>query len=555
MTGNPTAEIELAGKKTGAKTGKKDGKKVGKKVGKKKDKKQATQMPGTAIRSPTAREVARRVTPPWTAGALAAGAAVVVLSGCVSAQPIFNRGEFESSRFVATDARQRVVLNSDVGRNSVTGLVDPLAINCTEPSPDVATTVATSMGAALGRAQTSASFTFQQAQALAQLVERTASIQLLRDKMYQTCLSYSNGAITGTTYTVVMSQLDKAIVTLMLGETAGGAFGRSLAAISGNTEGETSASAIGLPSAIEDLNALAEELETAQAAVDAAEEKLDDKKQASEDAPDDNDKKQAVTTAQGEYDQAVGRRNEILNRLQSRTEALAESSAEATATAGGALSSRTSPLIARTLADMQEGFLLDGLGESVIAACLSELGIAPALDIKRGAQPPDEYKLLYDAQAAVQRAEGQLRAAEATAALATDSEPAQREVATADAAYRAARENRDRLVSEFAASTAVLSQVMGRNVTTQLTTFCSEHFSMILADAAEKRHALQEKRLNRRADEAREGAEVARAEAARARAEEAKYVNEAFQACSKLPAGKVQETCFQKLPEVPKPDA
>src|ERR1700719_2823657 len=99
----------------------------------------------------------------------------------------------------------------------------------------------------------SASFSGSAAENIVQLGERTASIQLLRDKMYQTCLAYANGAISGTTYTMVMAQLDQTIVTLLLGETAGGAFGRAGAAAT-TSAGGTASSLVSMPGGVGKLS-------------------------------------------------------------------------------------------------------------------------------------------------------------------------------------------------------------------------------------------------------------------------------------------------------------
>ena len=150
---------------------------------------------------------------------------------------ILNRVDLGPDQFFTTGARQRVVTNSEIGPGSAPGIADPLRLVCTEPSPDVSIAVANSFATGLSIfGQGAGSISGTQVEAMAQLVERTASIQLLRDKMYQTCLAYSNGAINGTTYSLVMSRLDDTIVSLLLGETAGGAFGRSLAGL--GTEAE-----------------------------------------------------------------------------------------------------------------------------------------------------------------------------------------------------------------------------------------------------------------------------------------------------------------------------
>jgi hypothetical protein len=69
---------------------------------------------------------------------------------------------------------------------------------------------------------------------VAQLGERLASIQLMRDKMYRACEAYGNGAINSTTYTAVMARFDKTMTSLLSSELAAGAFGRELASLGGS---------------------------------------------------------------------------------------------------------------------------------------------------------------------------------------------------------------------------------------------------------------------------------------------------------------------------------
>ena len=127
------------------------------------------------------------------------------------------RVPLQPDEFFTTGARQRVITNSDISNFSRPGLVDPQRIVCTEPSPDAAVALANSLGVGLSiLGQGAGSISSAQVEGLGQLGERTASIQLLRDKMYNTCLAYSNGAISGTTYSMIMSRLDDVIVTLCL---------------------------------------------------------------------------------------------------------------------------------------------------------------------------------------------------------------------------------------------------------------------------------------------------------------------------------------------------
>ncbi len=303
---------------------------------------------------------------------------VLLLSGC-TLTPGAHVTLLPENQPLATDARLRVVTNSGIGQFSRPGAVDPLRVVCTEPSPDVAVAAANSFSAGLSiLGQGSGSLSNSQVEALASLVERTASIQLLRDKMHQTCLAYANGAITGTTYTLIMSQLDDTIVTLLLGETAGGAFGRSGVALGTSAEGEARATLISLPAGLEDIQEQAAELAAAQEEVSAAQKRLDDAKAAAD--PNANEEQQAaqqknIDDRQTELNTAIARREALLELLQAQADTTAKTAAEATELeALGGITQTASPDIARELEAMQVNFLQEDVSKSVLSACLVELG-------------------------------------------------------------------------------------------------------------------------------------------------------------------------------------
>lgn len=128
-----------------------------------------------------------------------------------------------------------------VERPDGSGLHTPRRIVCAEPSPDVATALSAAMNASLaidkggGGPSGAGSLGFSTAAAVAQLGERLAVIQLLRDKMYRACEAYANGAVNPTGYVLMLARLDKSMTTLLASEMAAGAFGRSLAAISASS--------------------------------------------------------------------------------------------------------------------------------------------------------------------------------------------------------------------------------------------------------------------------------------------------------------------------------
>jgi hypothetical protein len=118
-------------------------------------------------------------------------------------------------------------------------------IFCAEPSPDVAKAVQNAFGLGAGaralhpsgvEGQLKTDLTSAQVQALAQLGERMATIQLLRDGLYRACEAYANGAFSEVTYAVLLSRYDDSMITLLFGELAAGNFGRSLVGLGGSAE-------------------------------------------------------------------------------------------------------------------------------------------------------------------------------------------------------------------------------------------------------------------------------------------------------------------------------
>ncbi len=55
------------------------------------------------------------------------------------------------------------------------------------------------------------------AEAMAQLGQRLATIQLLRDGLYRACEAYANGALDKSSYSMILSRFDDTMITLLLG--------------------------------------------------------------------------------------------------------------------------------------------------------------------------------------------------------------------------------------------------------------------------------------------------------------------------------------------------
>lgn len=117
----------------------------------------------------------------------------------------------------------------------------PQNIICTEPSPDVAKAVSTALAESLKvdvthpsgvKVGVSEALQYQTAQAIAQLGKRFATIQILRDILYNDCLAFANGALTPSAYAMSKARFNPLVVTLLSIEMAGGQDPGPLQAIS-----------------------------------------------------------------------------------------------------------------------------------------------------------------------------------------------------------------------------------------------------------------------------------------------------------------------------------
>ncbi len=125
------------------------------------------------------------------------------LASCARLNSIFRTSDLSGTSAVFTDAKQRAVTSTEVSRAIFQGHVDPARVLCAEPSPDVAQAISESLSASLQAAgRGAAAFSQASAESIAQLGERLATIQLLRDKFYRACEAYANGAISATSYTI-----------------------------------------------------------------------------------------------------------------------------------------------------------------------------------------------------------------------------------------------------------------------------------------------------------------------------------------------------------------
>lgn len=315
-------------------------------------------------------------------------ATVGLLCGCAS--PIFKKVQLSEGNSLSLDAKQRVITNLEIDPSSRPGQVVPKRIICAEPSPDVATAIANSFSAGLSLFDKgTGSVSNQQVEGLAQLAERTVTVQLLRDQMYRACEQYANGAISGTGYTLLMTRNNEAMITLMLGELAVGAYGRSGATLGGKSTGEAMAKLEGLAAEFEE--ALDKQTQ-AELKVAEASSVLKEKKALVENfQPDENDSeetkkekleqlKEDVIAAELSLQAAQQAAVAAATNLSIASESQAKGTAEILNNSGvGAIAANPSAEIAKVIERVQEAYVSDSFTDEYLSSCVVELGAAPSI--------------------------------------------------------------------------------------------------------------------------------------------------------------------------------
>ncbi len=307
---------------------------------------------------------------------------IALHSGCATAP----KGDLkevkvlEDGQGIATDARLRMITHMKPGIASRPGRVDPNVITCTEPGPIVAAALASSFGFGISVLNYgSASLSGSQAEAIAQLAERTTAIQALLHQGYQACLDYANGAITGTTYSLRTSRLDDLLVTLILGEVAGGAFGRTGAAIGLKANAEAQAKLVGFPEMLKDIDKAKAELDAAQQKVKEKDDAYKAADKAYTDATDADPKKNQLKAERdakkAELDAANVEKNAIIQKLSVQIDTTSKSASEVSQLiAMGGLTPKHDADTAKILGEMHKTFIEKDIEQAYISACLIELG-------------------------------------------------------------------------------------------------------------------------------------------------------------------------------------
>jgi hypothetical protein len=190
----------------------------------------------------------------WSGGLLLA----LALAGCSGPNSFFAEKKTlgKESDVILTDAGARGMTATNIPPSDAVGHFAPRQINCAEPSPDVAKAIDTAFSAGISvsvtaegaqlpadaQAKIAGAVARARSEALAQMTERLPTIQLLRDGLFRACEAYANGALSPTSYALMLSRYGDTMVTMLSSDLIAGDFGRQLAAISGSASSASSSS-------------------------------------------------------------------------------------------------------------------------------------------------------------------------------------------------------------------------------------------------------------------------------------------------------------------------
>ena len=162
----------------------------------------------------------------------AAFAPLALLSACISANQSsiyrsFDAGKLDNLSGVLIDAKQRAIISkrrpilySDGApwTDSEGRPVEGPTVVCAEPSPDVFTAISQSFGSSGSFSGTSKEAQLALSYALAESageLRRARTIQLLRDSLFNTCLGYMNGSLSGSEYQKLLNKYADETLTLL----------------------------------------------------------------------------------------------------------------------------------------------------------------------------------------------------------------------------------------------------------------------------------------------------------------------------------------------------
>ncbi|HYC05425.1 MAG TPA: hypothetical protein VED40_19190 [Azospirillaceae bacterium] len=316
---------------------------------------------------------------------------------------------------LATSADLRLVTSSpapsrDAGRNT------PANVVCAEPSPDVAKIASSAFdfGGSGGLKlagpeqitsrdlQMALALSASRAEALAQLTQRLATIQLLRDGLYRACEAYANGAISDTTYAVLLSRFDDTMITLLSSELVAGNFGQDMATLGSSASGAAfgalappGGSAAALQEARNTLATKRAAVDTNQTLYDEASAKL--KAAEAKPTPDAEEIRtltEAKTKALGDLNKAKRDAQLAQEALDETATATARSQAEATASAAGGKGAANTQN-SHVIGEIQSRYINSLNADALMVACITALDRSPPISEAAAAHIRD-YKLAKD---------------------------------------------------------------------------------------------------------------------------------------------------------------
>ncbi len=197
-------------------------------------------------------------------------ATCLILGGCAELSSIHRsyNAEPEAASILSVDAKQRNVLITPHLE------ADKRAIVCSEPNPDFASVLASSLSGGFGNGDSSAQVAAALSETGANIGLRTQSIQLLRDAMYRLCEGYAAGAIDKADFHHLHLRYQAAMVSILAIEQLTG-YARPTTVIIG-----TNAAASGY----DGLAIAQKQLDDARKQQAEADQKLADAKKADQDA-------------------------------------------------------------------------------------------------------------------------------------------------------------------------------------------------------------------------------------------------------------------------------
>jgi len=293
---------------------------------------------------------------------------------------------------MTTQAEKRMVFVAPIDLDKDNRVV-PRQVVCAEPSPDIALAVSSAMSGSTainvkGKSPNSpveidweqvAALSKSRVEAVAQMTERLATIQLLRDAQYRACEAYANGAITDVGYGILVSRFGDTMVTLLTEELAAGNFGRSLATLSGTGKSSGSAQK-GLQAAVDALLKQQKELDDAKSELADAQ-----KAQGAVPADASDADKKAAEDKVTEKQKGVTEKEAALKAAQEQAtimmQASASSEATTSATGVGAAGdvAKGGVEVARVLEDMQKNYLYKINVDPQVVSCILALGASRPL--------------------------------------------------------------------------------------------------------------------------------------------------------------------------------